>query len=398
MRVTKISKKINVASKYWPPYFVGGGETSTYNTCKQLEKIGYKITIITPNPSNNNEFKFVKTTNPHWLNELFEEKYFQKISIEENLPEDIFWASDFYGTAFLSNKKVRKIATVRDHWPLCYNSLNLLEDYSACDGCNFNNVLRHYGISGSRFDKKLSRTFKALYNRKFRKSILSKFDNVVFVSNYIAGKITSVIPIKNYSVIYDSIASDFLREEGLKNFTNKNMLFLGNVRRYKGIEVLLNAMKMLVSYDKQFNLVIIGEGNLDIYRNMVNKLKLSKNIKFLGKIKNEETIKYYDQSDIVIAPSLCFETFGLTIVEGMARKCIPIATNQGGPREIIKNGKNGFLFEKGNHEQLAQIIIDLYKTPNRMKRIQEEDRGFAIANFSPEKIAKNYDSLFKNLL
>lgn len=395
MKTKKINKKIIVVSRYWPPNFFGGGEISTYYVCKQLSKMGYEISIATPNPNNNKDFKFIKLINPNSIYELFEERYFNRITANQKFTDGVFWASDFYGAAFLKNMDVKKIATVRDHWPICNKTLNILKDYSSCDHCSLNNIIKCYGILETNIQKKISRTFKYLYNRKFRKSILPKFDHVVFISNYIANKITSLISLKNYSVIYNPLSPEFMKNDGLKNFINKNIIFSGYVVEFKGIDILLKAMKELLRYDKNFDLIIIGEGYLDKYKNMVNKLSLSKNVKFTGKIKNEETVKYYDRSTLAVIPSLCFETFGRTVIEGMARKCIAIATNRGGPAEIIKNGGNGFLFEKGNYKQLAKIIINLYQNQEMMKKIQEEARKFAIKSFSPEKIAKQYDLIFQ---
>lgn len=398
MKTKKTNKKITVVSQFWPPNFVGGGEISTYNVCKQLIKMDYKITVITPNPSNGRYFKFIKTIHPHYPCDSFEENYFKKITTAQKLGGGIYWASDFYGAAFLKNLDVKKIVTVRDHWPICNKSLNILKDYSSCDNCNLNNIVKCYGISNINFPRKIWRIFKYLNNRKFRKSILSKFNHVVFVSNYIANKITSVISLKNYSVIYNPLSPEFMKKEGLKNFINKNIIFLGYVKEFKGIDILLKAMQELIRYDKNHNLIIIGEGDLNKYKNMVSKLNLSRNVKFLGKMKNEKSsVEYYDKSTFVILPSLCFETFGRTIIEGMARKCITIATNRGGPAEIIKKGENGFLYDVDDYQQLAKIIINLYQNPEMMGKIQEKGRKFAVENFSPEKIAQKYEKIFKSI-
>lgn len=382
MNIDKLNKKIIVVSQFWPPNFAGGGELSTYYVCKQLIKMGYKITVITPNPSSDKEFEFIKTIQPHWFYGYFERIYFSKIIVNHKLDNGIFWASDYYGAAFLHNKNVKKVVTVRDHWPI-YQSIQ--------------NILKLNEIIDSNIQKKITRIFRYLYNRRFRSSILQQFNHTVFVSNYIAQKIILSVPLKNYSVIYNPVSSEFMKKDSLKKFVNKNIIFIGHVKKSKGVDIILKAMQILVKHDKKFNLIIIGEGDLDKYNNIVNKLSLSNNVKFEGRIKNKDIIKYYDRSAFVVIPGLASEAFGRPVIEGMSRKCITISTNQWGPAEIIKNAENGFLFEKGNYNQLAKIIINVYQDTEMMNKIQENARNFAIKNFSPDRIAEQYERIFDKI-
>lgn len=390
-------KKINVVSQFWPPNFVGGGEISTYIICQELVGMGYKVTILTPNVpvQKDKRFKFIKLYNPPEFLISFEKNYFSKIFLKENSPEGIYWASDYYGAAYLSTKSVRKIVTVRDHWPICITSLNLLKDYSACDGCNSQNIAKHYGIDGASLYKKLLRLCSMLYNQKFRKSILLSFDHVIFVSHYIADKITASIPVANYSTIHNPLARDYIKDDSFNISINKNILFSGFVKEFKGIDILLKAIKELVRVDQRYHLTVVGYGDLEKYMNISERMGLEEQVEFAGKLSIEKIIQMYISSTIVVVPSLCFETFSRTVIEGMSQRCIVIATDRGGPTEIIKNGKTGFLFEKGDYNQLARIVINLYQNPEVIKKIQEEARKFAIKNFSPEKIAKQYDLIFQ---
>lgn len=391
------SKRISVVSQFWPPNFIGGGEISTYYVCKQLIKIGYKITVITPNPGKSKDFKFIKTIHPHWLYEPFEEKYFQKITTTQKLNDEIYWASDYYGAAFLNNKEVKKIATVRDYWPVCNYSGMTLNNRSSCNKCNLKNILKCGGMNNQNICKKITKTFRYLYNIPFRKSILPKFNHTIFISNCIAKEITSAIHLKNYSIIHNPISPEYMNKEIFRVKVNKKILFAGLINESKGISVLIKAMGEIVKKNKNILLLVAGDGNIPNYKKITNSLGLSKNIIFLNKISFNKIIDYYDKCDIVVNPSLWLEPFGRTIIEGMARKCIPIATNQGGPSEIITDRKTGFLFEKGNFVRLAQIINTLYQNPEKMKTIQEQARKFAIKEFSPQKIASNYLKVFKNL-
>lgn len=399
MSINEVSKKINVVSQFWPPSFVGGGEISTYITCQELAGRGYEVTILTPNiPFKKSKlFKFIKLCNPSQILIPFEKNYFSKIVIKEDMPKGIYWASDFYGAAYLSNKKVKKIATVRDHWPICINSLNLLNDYTSCNGCNLHNFTRHYGMSEAGLSKKFSRLFSMVYNQKFRNSILLSYDHVVFVSDYIAEKITSFIPLRNYSTIYNPLPRVYIKNNISKNRNNNNILFSGFLKEFKGIEVILRLMIELKHMNKNYRLNVIGYGDLEKYMNIAKRMSLKRQVKFKGKLSVEKIIEMYSNSTFVVVPSLCFETFGRTVIEGMSQGCIVIATNRGGPAEIIQNGQNGFLFNIGDHKQLANIINSLNKNPNKAREIQENARKYAIENFSPKRISSQYDRIFRKM-
>ena len=64
----------------------------------------------------------------------------------------------------------------------------------------------------------------------------------------------------------------------------------------------------------------------------------------------------YSASDVLVSCSKKPESFGLTLIEALAMNTPVIATRHGGPLDIIREGVDGFFFEPGNPEQLAELI------------------------------------------
>lgn len=387
-------KKINVVSQFWPPDFVGGGEISTHIICQELVKNGYKVTILTPNVPRHKDkrFKYLPLHNPPNLLEPFERKYFSKISWKGNLPEGVYWGSDFYGAAFLSDKNIKKVVTVRDYWPVCSCGDALTKNLEFCYERDLKSILNCKKIAESRPFRKIPRIIRYLHNSSFRRTIISKFNHVVFISNFVKDKITSDIHLNKYSVIYNPLPQNYLDKKITQKQIYNNILFAGAVIRHKGPSVIINAFKEIIKLNPRITLTIAGE----IYgenKTLLNELSHLKNIRVIGKIPHEKMIEFYDVSDIVVCPSLWNEPFGRSLIEGMARNCVPIATNQGGPTEIIQNGKTGFLFEVGNYEQLEKVILNLYQKSTIMKTIQEKAQNLAIKKFSPDKIAQQYEKI-----
>lgn len=128
----------------------------------------------------------------------------------------------------------------------------------------------------------------------------------------------------------------------------KGYLFVGRLESAKGIELLLEAWESLPSH---LELTLIGKGNDE------ENLKLryaASNITFLGQLPHEQTLAYIAKAKYLVHTSLAYETFGLTMVEAMARQTPVIGLNCGTRKEMIKHGENGFLCEK---EELVQTIL-----------------------------------------
>jgi glycosyltransferase involved in cell wall biosynthesis len=137
-----------------------------------------------------------------------------------------------------------------------------------------------------------------------------------------------------------------------------------------------------------------NQGEKDV-QNYIEKYNLEKNIIFLPTILPVETPSYYSASDIVCVPSIG-ETFGLVYLEAMASGKIAIASNTGGPREFIKNGKNGFLVSPNDSSKLAKILGKLIldsKTREVIGRYAQKSVRKFTTEKSSFKIKKIYEEL-----
>jgi glycosyltransferase involved in cell wall biosynthesis len=77
----------------------------------------------------------------------------------------------------------------------------------------------------------------------------------------------------------------------------------------------------------------------------------------------------------MLVPSLWQEPFGLVVAEAMARALPVIASNLGGPAEIITNEINGLLVEAGNERALALAITELLNNPEKRERFGQAARS-----------------------
>ncbi len=170
-----------------------------------------------------------------------------------------------------------------------------------------------------------------------------------------------------------------------------NVLFVGQLRPYKGLEVLLRAAAHLGGV----KLTIIGTGHREAhYRELAEELDLQ-NTHFLGKASEEVVDAAYAEAHVLVLPSLTrAEAFGLVLLEGMAAGCVPVASHLPGVKDVV--GSVGATFEPGNADQLAEVLRSLQQNRGALQQLSAAARHWA-AQFSWDMTARGYDQLFTAL-
>lgn len=212
---------------------------------------------------------------------------------------------------------------------------------------------------------KSSNLFKRLYG-KFLVFIYRIADKVIVVSK---GMQEEMKTLKiNSEVCYSFAKNVHFKYDDFKiitsNIENKTfkVLFMGRLHRLKRVSDIIRAVSL---FDNVI-LDIVGAGNeLENLKLLVNKLGLQERVNFLGF--HKDTVRFLKDSNCLISASE-YETFGLSIIEGLYSKLPVISSNcDSGPREIfsvdvdngggvIKKENFGMLYDVGDIEQLSECI------------------------------------------
>ena len=174
------------------------------------------------------------------------------------------------------------------------------------------------------------------------------------------------------------------------------MVSVGRLDHGKGFDLLIQALfEIKDQLPKNWQTKIIGSGELrDTLQRKINTYNLQDNIILLGKKSKEELVPLLQQSDLFILSSRS-ETFGVVYIEAMACGLPIIATDCGGPRDIV-TASNGLLIPNEDINALGEAIVYM------VKNIDKYDRK-AIAEdcqmrFSPEVIAKQLTKIFEKTI
>jgi glycosyltransferase involved in cell wall biosynthesis len=170
---------------------------------------------------------------------------------------------------------------------------------------------------------------------------------------------------------------------------------MGVLRRTKGQDILLQAAAILRSRNIEFKLVIAGKGR---WYKKVNKwikqFELSAITLRLDWVSNQDRDSFIDAADIFCLPSRG-ETFGMVVIETMARKRLVVATRCGGPQGIIEHLENGLLCEI-NPESLADTLAQaIALKADDYQAMCEAGYITARDHYSPTTVRQQIDVMIK---
>ena len=223
----------------------------------------------------------------------------------------------------------------------------------------------------------------------FRKSLLIA-DKIIAVSKYTKNNTISYFKSKkDINVIHNGIDTNFFRPINLKQRNKKTrLLFVGNLTRRKGIDLLPKIMEKLGS---DYELCL----TLGLRANKIPGYLERENIVLLGKMTNKQLLEEYNKCDILLLPSR-LEGFGYSVVEAMACRKPIVATNYSSIREIVKDKGNGYLC---NSNDINDFVGKIKITKRRLDNGENfsHNRDYVRGNFSLEIIAKKYNKFYKSL-
>lgn len=240
---------------------------------------------------------------------------------------------------------------------------------------------------------------------KLDRILLSKF---IAISTDVKSNIVERgVKEEKIELIYNGID---VKRYNLGNKKNNNdTIVIGCVARLvpeiKGQDVLIRALYEVKKYYPNVKCKFAGdvpiekgikkEKNRENLQSLANELGLEKNIEFLGNI--IDVPQFLQGIDIFVLPSR-YEGFGLSIIEAMSSKIPVIASNIDGPKEILKNGKYGLLFETENEIDLSKKIISSIES-NEEKAVdiayQYVNENYSIKNMY-EKYFNTYEAVLSD--
>jgi glycosyltransferase involved in cell wall biosynthesis len=181
----------------------------------------------------------------------------------------------------------------------------------------------------------------------------------------------------------------------------KLILYLGRIHKTKGIDFLVKAYAHLIK-ETNFRdavLVIAGpdDGYLSEVKSLAHDLGVSNSVLFTGLLSEEDKIKAYVDSDIVVNVEP-FNVYGLVPLEAAACSTPVIVSKTNGISEVVSNGKFGFSIRYGDVISLASTLYRVLSDDKLAKKLGINGRNYILNNFGWDKIIGKYVQLYEEVI
>jgi glycosyltransferase involved in cell wall biosynthesis len=177
---------------------------------------------------------------------------------------------------------------------------------------------------------------------------------------------------------------------------DKNLVFVGRLVSDKGVDLLLQALRLLQDDNLIPDLTIVGSGpEEENLQRLATELGLDRQLTFAGQKSGAGLAEILNRHWILVVPSRWEEPFGIVALEGIACSCVVVGSEKGGLKEAI--GPCGLTFKNGNIRALADQLKRLLNDLN----LQAELRDHAaehLAKFQSHVIAAAYLRLMRELV
>lgn len=221
---------------------------------------------------------------------------------------------------------------------------------------------------------------------------------IIAISDYVKRSVVTNFKAKpeKIEVVYNGIDISRFSEKNSSAHNPVRLVFVGRLVKVKGVQIALEALKICIEKGYNLSFTIVGDGD---YRAQLESdaenLRIEKYCKFVGI--REDVPQILADSDIFVHSCIWEEGFGIGIVEAMAAGKVCICSNSGAIPEIITDGVNGYLSEKGNSKALAEAIMTVVDNKDNWENIQIRARTTAY-KFNMMNFVSRLDKVVEDIM
>ncbi len=198
------------------------------------------------------------------------------------------------------------------------------------------------------------------------------------------------IPAKKIEVIPNAVdIGDFAvggaRDEALAQqlgLEGKTVLgFIGSFYAYEGLDILLKALPGMLAKRPEIRVLLVGGGPQDAaLRVQAKALGIEDKVTFTGRVPHSEVQRYYNLVDVLCYPRHKMRLTDLVTplkpLEAMAQGRLMVASDVGGHKELIDDGRTGVLFAAGDAAALSKQVLALLDAPQKWPEFRQSGRRF----------------------
>jgi len=179
--------------------------------------------------------------------------------------------------------------------------------------------------------------------------------------------------------------------------------FLGSFYAYEGLDLLIAALPEMLKHAPDVRLLLVGGGPQEAnLKTQAQALGVADKVVFIGRVPHAEVSRYYDLVDLLAYPRHAMRLTELVTplkpLEAMAQGHLLIASDVGGHKELIEDGKTGFLFRAENQADLARKAMAALSLPDNGNAIRANGRRFVEEERNWANSIANYRTIYGKAL
>jgi glycosyltransferase involved in cell wall biosynthesis len=239
--------------------------------------------------------------------------------------------------------------------------------------------------------------------------LMRRFDHVIAVSQATKEEIVGAgVPAELISVIHNAIDTEVWSQSRVTTTTRDALGlgrafpvigYVGRLSPEKDLESWMRAAAIVTRQYPRTQLILVGEGRddglLNQLRNLAAALGIAKNVHFLGY--REDLPAIYRNFDLFFLSSRR-EGICNSLLEAMAMEVPIVATEVGGTKELMVNGKTGYMLREGDVEAMAQALMTLIRDKDLRENMGRTARRHIEENFSFASRLQSIEALYEKLL
>lgn len=253
------------------------------------------------------------------------------------------------------------------------------------------------------------------YQSKIKYKLVKKnllyADQIASTSNCMAEQVLKLLDNyeKEIAITPFGVDIDEFKPKGSSEIGKQ--IIIGNIKTLEdkyGIDDLINAINLLriKLLDKDLNdiwdkilVYIYGDGSKkEELENLIYELNLTGKVHLLGKIPHSEVPIALEKFDIFCATSkLDSESFGVAVVEAMAKALPVVVTDVDGFKEVVVDGYNGIIVKKQNIEEIANALEKLVLDEELRRKLGENGRKRVIKHYNWQENVNTMENIYEKL-
>ncbi len=383
--------RLTLITPEWAVEEAYGGEISARLLRDGLVDRGWEVQVLTE-ATDNEEANVVRTSLNPWT------VYKRASSFEADLLHA--YNNEAIQATLLAARaqRIPCVATANSYWATCLWADMTYPSGELCQGCSMGGIARNYenrdpATVGRKVPTPLGRAEVAR-----RTALLKAFDRIVALSAASGTQLAKGgVPISSIDVVSNMVDPRDLEAELPSLPQDPEILFVGQLSHVKGVRTLIDAMPRILEEIPAARLRIAGTGHLrEELEQRVDELGIREAASFLGHVQPSRLRTIYEQARALAVPSVWVEPFGRVLLEAWGRGATVVASDRGGPGEVVEHEQTGLLTTPGDSESLADALVRVLQDEELALRLRSQGKQ-ALARFRPEVILEDYLRIYEDL-